>query len=288
MYKVKRFIRKLFTPVSIMMVPHDSKRPINFRVPSIGIMLSVFLWCAGTLYVLSAAVDTIEYYQMKNKVNFYSAQFSELQKAMTMIKKADHEFRRLLSFGNKEELLENVDAKKTIDDAGSLNMDQIRAEIQKTVDTVTSVSDYLKQQKDRHVAMPKGWPVVGRVTSSFGYRQDPKRGGREFHAGMDISVPKGTPVKATADGGVSFSGWSSGNGNLVAIEHGAGFTTLFAHNSENKVAVGDRVKRGDVIALAGSTGYSTGSHVHYEVWVDGKAVNPADYIGEEKRVSQAK
>lgn len=288
MYKVKRFIRKLFTPVSIMMVPHDSKRTINFRVPSIGIVLSVFLWCAGTLYVLSAAVDTIEYYQMKNKVNFYSAQFSELQNAMNMIKKADSEFRRLLSFGNKEEVLENVDAKKTLDDAGSLNMDQLRGEIQKTVDTVSAVSDYLKQQKDRHIATPKGWPVDGRVTSNFGYREDPKKGGREFHAGMDISVPKGTLVRATADGVVSFSGWSSGNGNLVAIEHGAGFTTLFAHNSENKVAVGDRVKRGDVIALAGSTGYSTGSHVHYEVWVDGKAVNPGEYMGEEKRVSQAK
>jgi len=288
MYKVKRFIKKLFTPVSIMMVPHDSKRTINFRVPSIGIVLSVFLWCAGTLYVLSAAVDTIEYYQMKNKVNFYSAQFSELQNAMNMIKKADSEFRRLLSFGNKEEVLENIDAKKTLDDAGSLNMDQLRGEIQKTVDTVSAVSDYLKQQKDRHIATPKGWPVDGRVTSHFGYREDPKKGGREFHAGMDISVPKGTLVRATADGVVSFSGWSSGNGNLVAIEHGAGFTTLFAHNSENKVAVGDRVKRGDVIALAGSTGYSTGSHVHYEVWVDGKAVNPGEYMGEEKRVSQAK
>ncbi len=97
----------------------------------IGIVLSVFLWCAGTLYVLSAAVDTIEYYQMKNKVNFYSAQFSELQNAMNMIKKADSEFRRLLSFGNKEEVLENVDAKKTLDDAGSLNMDQLRAKSRK-------------------------------------------------------------------------------------------------------------------------------------------------------------
>lgn len=288
MYKVKRFFKKLFTPVSIMMVPHDGKRTINFRVPSIGIVISIFLWFAGTLYVLSATVDTIEYYQMKNKVNFYSSQFSELQKAMSMIKKADSEFRRILSFGSKEEMLENVDAKKTVDDAGSLDMEQLRSEIRKTVDTVTAVSDYLKQQKDRHVAMPKGWPVAGRVTSQFGYREDPKVGGREFHAGMDISVPKGTPIMATADGVISYAGWSSGNGNLVAIEHGAGFTTLYAHNSEIKVAVGERIKRGSVIALAGSTGYSTGPHLHYEVWVDGKAVNPRDFLGEEKIVSQKK
>jgi murein DD-endopeptidase MepM/ murein hydrolase activator NlpD len=288
MYKVKRFFKKLFTPVSIMMIPHDSKRTINFRVPSIGIVLSIFLWFAGTLYVLSATVDTIEYYQMKNQVNFYSSQFSELQNAMNMIKKADSEFRRILSFGNKGEMLENVDAKKTVDDAGSLDMEQLRSEIRKTADTVTAVSDYLKQQKDRYVAMPKGWPATGRVTSQFGYREDPKVGGREFHAGLDISVPTGTPVRSTAEGVVSYSGWSSGNGNLVAIEHGAGFTTLYAHNSATKVAVGDRVKRGDVIALAGSTGYSTGPHVHYEVWVDGKAVNPRDYIEEGQRVSQKK
>jgi murein DD-endopeptidase MepM/ murein hydrolase activator NlpD len=288
MYKVKRFLKKLFTPVSIMMIPHDSKRTINFRVPSIGILLSVFLWFAGTLYVLTATVDTIEYYQMKNKVDFYSSQFSELQTAMNMIKKADNEFRRLLSFGSKEQILENVDAKKTVDDAGSLDMEQLRNEIKKTVDTMTAVSDYLKEQKDRHGAMPKGWPVVGRVTSPYGKREDPKYGGAEFHAGIDISVPKGTPIRATADGVVSFSGWSSGNGNLVVIEHGMGYSTLYAHNSENKVAVGERVKRGAVVSLAGATGYTTGSHLHYEVWVNGKAVNPHEYILEDARVSEKK
>lgn len=288
MYKVKRFLKKLFTPVSIMMIPHDSKRTINFRVPSIGILLSIFLWFAGTLYVLTATVDTIEYYQMKNKVDFYSSQFSELQTAMNMIKKADNEFRRLLSFGSKEQILENVDAKKTVDDAGSLDMEQLRNEIKKTVDTMTAVSDYLKEQKDRHGAMPKGWPVTGRVTSPFGNREDPKYGGAEFHAGIDISVPKGTPIRATADGVVSFSGWSSGNGNLVVIEHGMGYSTLYAHNSENKVAVGERVKRGAVVSLAGATGYTTGSHLHYEVWVNGKAVNPREYILEDTRVSEKK
>jgi murein DD-endopeptidase MepM/ murein hydrolase activator NlpD len=289
MYKIKRLLKKMFMPVSIMMVPHDSKRTINFRVPSVGIIFSILLWCVGSLYILSIAVDTMEYYQMKNKFNFYAAQFSELQKAMIMIKKADTEFRRLLSFQNKEEILNNVDSNKTLDDAGSLNIEQIRAEIQKTIDTVTSVSDYLKQQKDRYNAMPKGWPVNGRITSPFGSRQDPKMGGAEFHAGVDISVPKGSPVQVTADGVVSFAGWSAGNGNLVVIEHGVGFTTLYAHNSAIKVAVGDRVRRGDIIALAGSTGYSTGSHVHYEVWVNGKAVNPVGYLDleGEKRVSQA-
>ncbi len=288
MYKFKRFLKKIFTPVSIMVIPHDSKRTINFRVPSIGIVLSVFLWIFGTFYVLTATVNTIEYYQMKNKVDFYSSQFTELQKAMNMIMKADSEFRRLLSFGSKEQLLENVEAKKTTDNAGSLDMEQLREQIRKTVDTVAVVGDYLKEQKDLYAAMPRGWPVTGRVTSHYGHREDPKYGGPEFHAGIDISVPKGTPIRATADGVVSFSGWSPGNGNLVVIEHGMGYSTLYAHNSENKVAVGKRVKRGAIVSLAGATGYTTGSHLHYEVWVNGKAVNPRDYIWEDASVSEKK
>ncbi len=288
MYKFKRFLKKLFTPVSIMMIPHDSKRTINFRVPSIGIALSVFLCVAGTFYLLVATVNTIEYYQMKSRVDFYSSQFTELQKAMNMINRADSEFRRLLSFGSKEQILENVEAKKTADDAGSLDMEQLREQIRKTVDTVAVVSDYLKERKDLYAAMPRGWPVVGRVTSHYGHREDPKYGGPEFHAGIDISVPKGTPIRATADGVVSFSGWSPGNGNLVVIEHGMGYSTLYAHNSENKVAVGNRLKRGAIVSLAGATGYTTGSHLHYEVWVNGKAVNPRDYIWEDASVSEKK
>ncbi|KAF0185823.1 MAG: membrane protein [Nitrospirae bacterium] len=288
MYKAKRFLKKLFTPVSIMMIPHDSKRTINFRVPSIGILVAVFLWLAGTFYVVTATVDTVEYYQMKNRVAFYSSQFSELQTAMNMIKKADAEFQRLLSFGSKERILENVDARKTTDDAGSLDIEQLRDQIRKTADTVTAVGDYLKEQKDLYSSLPKGWPVAGRVTSHYGHRQDPKYGGPEFHSGIDISVPKGTPIRTTADGVVSFSGWSAGNGNLVVVEHGMGYSTLYAHNSGNKVSVGDRVKRGNVIALAGATGYTTGSHLHYEVWVNGKAVNPRDYIWEDTRVSEKK
>jgi len=269
-----------------MLIPHDSKRAVNFRMPSLAIALSVFLWFAGTLYVLTVAVDTIEYYQMRSKLAAYTAQVSELQAAMNMIKKADQEFRRLLSLGSREQILENVDAKKSVDDAGSLDMELLREQIKKTVDTVSSVSTYLTEQKDKYRATPAGWPVSGKVTSVFGYREDPKYGGREFHSGIDVSVPSGTPVKSTADGVVSFSGWSSGNGNLVVVEHGFGLSTLYAHNSVIKVAVGDRVKRGTVISLSGSTGYSTGPHVHYEVWVDGKAVNPRDFIGEDRYVVQ--
>ncbi len=103
-------------------------------------------------------------------------------------------------------------------------------------------------------------------------------GENEFHSGIDISTNPGNPVRATADGIVSFSGWSGGSGNLVGLEHGHGFSTFYAHNRINAVKVGQKVHRGDVISYVGSTGNSTGPHVHYEIWKDGRHVNPQKYV----------
>jgi murein DD-endopeptidase MepM/ murein hydrolase activator NlpD len=103
-------------------------------------------------------------------------------------------------------------------------------------------------------------------------------GRADFHSGIDISSSPGNPVKATADGIVSFAGWSGGSGNLVVLEHGHGFSTFYAHNRKLNVRVGQKVRRGDVISYVGSTGDSTGPHVHYEIWKEGKPVNPKDYL----------
>jgi murein DD-endopeptidase MepM/ murein hydrolase activator NlpD len=114
-------------------------------------------------------------------------------------------------------------------------------------------------------------PADGRVTSGFG-----TRGGR--HRGIDIANSFGTPIVATGGGIVTFSGWSGGYGNKVIIDHGLGIQTLYAHNTSNLVQVGQRVSRGDIIARMGSTGNSTGSHVHYEVHVNGRTVNPVGFF----------
>jgi len=127
--------------------------------------------------------------------------------------------------------------------------------------------------------LPTGLPVrAGYASSGFGRRSDPFSGFNEFHRGVDFSGPRGSDVLTVADGVVQFSGRSNGYGNTVEIDHGNGYMTRYAHNSENLVAVGDRVKAGQVIAKMGSTGRSTGSHVHFEVWLDGRVVNPGQYL----------
>ncbi len=117
-----------------------------------------------------------------------------------------------------------------------------------------------------------GWPVSGPVTSGFG-----ERWGR-MHEGIDIGVPTGTPVAAAAAGTVIVAGWMGGYGNLVVIDHGNGLATAYGHNSVLSVSVGQVVSRGQTIALAGNTGRSFGSHVHFEVRVNGNAVNPLAYL----------
>lgn len=136
----------------------------------------------------------------------------------------------------------------------------------------------------RLAATPSIWPVSGDVTSPFGWRASPWGAGSggaddsDFHPGMDIANNMGTAIFATADGEVVVAGASGGYGNLVQINHGNGITTLYGHNSQIIVSVGQTVKKGQVISYMGSTGNSTGPHCHYEVRVNGTAVNPESFL----------
>ena len=126
---------------------------------------------------------------------------------------------------------------------------------------------------DSHI--PSIWPTTGVVTSPYGLRW----GGTDFHPGMDIANDMGTPIVATADGVVEYAGWNSGGyGNMVDIDHGNGIMTRYGHASQVVVSTGQHVKRGQLIAYMGSTGFSTGPHVHYEVHINGNRVNPISYL----------
>jgi murein DD-endopeptidase MepM/ murein hydrolase activator NlpD len=140
---------------------------------------------------------------------------------------------------------------------------------------LSSVDSYvLKQRK-----IPLILPCAGRITSTFGYRSNPFTGrSTEFHSGIDIANVTGTPVYATADGVVSHAGWFNGYGYTVIVNHGNGYETLYAHNSKLVTVSGASVKRGEKIALMGSSGRSTGPHLHYEIRVNSKPINPFNII----------
>jgi murein DD-endopeptidase MepM/ murein hydrolase activator NlpD len=130
------------------------------------------------------------------------------------------------------------------------------------------------------IAVPSDKPVkTAAFTSGYGVRSDPFRGGAAMHAGIDLAGPHGTPIYATADGTVRRSGWNSGGyGNLIELDHGRGIETRYGHLSRMLVSASQPVKRGQLIGYMGSTGRSTGSHLHYEVRIDGRPVNPIPFM----------
>lgn len=141
------------------------------------------------------------------------------------------------------------------------------------------LEDFLLNRKLADEVHPEGRPVqAGYISSSFGHRNDPFTGRRAFHKGIDFAGREGSDVIAVASGVVVWSGKRQGYGNLVEVNHGNGYATRYAHNADNLVAVGDTVKRGQIIARMGGTGRATGPNLHFEVLHNGRAVDPLTYV----------
>ncbi len=138
--------------------------------------------------------------------------------------------------------------------------------------------EFFQDQHTLLASTPSVWPVRGWLTSGFGKRKSPFTGRQSMHAGIDISTKTGTPIAAPADGVVSYSDRKGAYGLVLVIDHGYGYQTFYGHCSKLDKKVGEKVKRGEVVAYVGNTGSSTGSHLHYEVRVGGVATNPMKYI----------
>ncbi len=270
-----RLLKTIFVPVTIMLVPHSRTKPFGIRVPVAGIFVSVLMFLVGITYVFSVSIRTVEYYRMKETLSGIASHYEEIQSTVHSLNLVEDEFRRLFQLKSKKAVLEAAD----FSDTGSLDMELLKEQINAAMESATDIRKYVMEQKDIYLATPAGFPVDGHVSSAYGPRKHPKTGNPGFHSGVDISTPAGLRVRATADGIVIFSGWTAGSGHTIVIEHGHGFRTAFGHNKRNLVKVGQRVKRNEEIAVSGSTGISTGPHVHYEIWKNGRHVNPATYVG---------
>ncbi|HEX9205457.1 MAG TPA: M23 family metallopeptidase [Candidatus Deferrimicrobiaceae bacterium] len=273
MSRMRSLLKRLFTPVTILLVPHSRTDAVSFRVPAVAVAGSAFLCLVGTAFVAAVFVRAVEYNRMRDRLSYLSAQFQEMRGTMLSLKQAEQDFRRIFAVRSKAAVLESAD----FSDSGSLDMEMLREQVEEAMESVTDIRKYIAEQKDIYLATPVGMPVAGTLSSPYGNRNHPVRGEERFHTGVDISVPVDTGVRATADGIVSFAGWTEGSGIVVVVEHGHGFSTAYAHNRKSQVRVGDRLRRGDVIAMSGSTGVSTGPHVHYEIWKNGRHVDPVAF-----------
>jgi murein DD-endopeptidase MepM/ murein hydrolase activator NlpD len=160
-----------------------------------------------------------------------------------------------------------------------MNVGRLSREVNLELTSYKSIYEKVQEDIQRIAKIPSVRPVDGGyLNSSYGYRIDPIDNVRRFHQGQDITIPIGTPIYAPADGVVKRAYYVGGFGNHIKIDHGSGYSTVFAHLSKLKVKYGEEVKRGDIIGLTGNTGRSTAPHLHYEIHYYGTPQNPLDYF----------
>ncbi len=191
---------------------------------------------------------------------------------------------RLAMLGEEGEPLDELSGHLG-DDMLAYRLDSVEVRTERTLQalrlteiTLGHAVETAEHWRSRQGAVPSLWPLEGVLTSGFGWRRSPFTRRWKFHSGLDLSAPKGTPVHAPAPGVVKTARFNSGYGRMVEIDHGFGIMTRFAHNSRVFVKEGDIVKPGQVISTVGMTGQTTGPHLHYEVHVDGRPVDPLEYL----------
>ena len=162
--------------------------------------------------------------------------------------------------------------------AASGTVAKLTAEADRQAAALEEITHYFEAQRRELARSPAAWPARGLVTSDFGARLDPYTADRVLHRGLDIAGPAGGPVLAPSDGTVTFAGSKTGYGKRVVIDHGLGIETTYSHLARIEVKRGQAVQRGQRLGTVGSTGRATGPHLHYEVRVDGEAVNPRQFI----------
>lgn len=158
------------------------------------------------------------------------------------------------------------------------SLDRLQNEVKNQEKSYQELRTFLEDRKSSLASTPTIWPTKGFLTSGFGWRNSPFTNQRQMHEGIDIATRRGTQVRAAANGLVVFYSFKGGHGNTLVIDHGFGYRTQYSHLDSAAVRVGQRVKRGDLVAYVGTSGVVTGPHLHYEVYVNGVPVNPARYL----------
>lgn len=301
---MRKRIRKWFRRrLTILLIPHDKSRPIRTSL-SINFIYSVLiLWIfslACSVFIISREINYRETVrvnkELREKAEYFARSLEKERDLICELREMDTRLRGLLHMKNPKDIVElGGIGGPSIEDAYSLtlvlqsgnglskelfqmNLNELEREAWERKQSLHEISDYLTYKRSLLLATPSIWPTFGRVTSGYGWRIHPLTARRQFHYGIDIANLEGTPVRATADGRVVLAGWQGTYGRIVMIDHGHGFSTRYAHNSTILVKPREKVKRGQIIALIGNTGRSTGPHLLYEVWYKGKPVNPLLYV----------
>lgn len=292
---------------NLFLIPEDSRRikklrvsPRHLRLITVAVLLSLFFfvfnvvgfWYFRSLYA-SLENDRITY-------KAYEQERRDLIEKVMVLEQTVGETEKLA--GNLASLVgtqgvplkkgvggptpgETFDVPSRTQKLELASLESIDPKMDRLADRAISLQSKIREltkiQEDKLIyiaSTPSIWPVKGWMTSDFGYRRSPITFAADFHPGIDIAATWGTPIVAPADGVVTFAGYKNGYGKAVIIDHGFGVVTRYGHASELFVQEGAKIKRGAKIASVGSTGHSTGPHLHYEIHVDNVPVDPMEYL----------
>lgn len=283
---------------TVLVIPEGShqvrrftvKRP-QIRLTALGLLLFALTISLFVYDYVRTNVDHGELQRLRSQNSIqerellkFAANLEGLRKEMLILSQNDAKVRLMANLTPpKTDVLAGIggppedDAAERFTDV-QRQIDRLRQTIDLRRESQEEIRGILNDQSSLLAAKPQGMPTKGWLTSTFGMRNSPFTGKRKMHEGLDIAARTGTPVYATADGIVSKAQTAPGYGKLVIIDHGYGYRTYYAHNSQMFVKAGQRIKRGEKIAAVGNTGSSTGSHVHYEVRRNGVPLNPKNYL----------
>lgn len=283
---------------SILIIPEGSHKVRRFLVSrkaltivgsTVGVMLLILF--AISIDYLRTKVDRHELtrlrsenHEQQKELRLLATRLEDLRKEMVVLAQNDAKVRAMAQLGrSKSEIQVGVggppEESLGADLAGiQRQIDQMREAIDLRRESQEELHGFLADQRSLFSAKPKGWPVHGWTTSGFGVRMSPFSGNRVMHEGIDIAARIGTPIHSPADGVVTQAEFVDGYGRLVVLDHGYGYKTYYGHNSKTFVKVGQKVRRGDLLAAVGNSGSSTGSHLHYEVRFNGVPVNPKKFL----------
>jgi len=294
---------------TMMIVPHSGKSTFSISVSIITLKIIGGLLAA---VLLSAVIATSNFYisytklkqdtqelqtvaddydVLQKQLQLFLQKTNNLEEKMQELQQLDNDLRGLLKDDPAlKESIEKQDNQSSLPRhalSSRSSLDRQRAirqlqlleqKIPEQQQSLKQLKDAVIQRSDRLSHTPSIYPVSGKITSKFGYRKSPFGRKQEFHDGLDIAAPYGTEVVAAADGVVTFTGYKSGYGRTVTISHGYGYETSYCHNSSLLVKTGQQVKKGQAIAKVGSSGRSTGPHLHYMVILNGQPKDPADFL----------
>ena len=303
--KIKELLGELRRKVTIVFIHHGKIKPFKFNFSVLFLLIVFFGWTGMTLWAGFISGKHIDYLAikadnkiMKARMLFFADQIKKSKEMLAQVKQNDDHIRSLLAMDSKRIIIENdlgaggptpiessalsmlLSGKIDTIDYQDISKQsfELLEEYKASMKSYSEVINHIAKQREMFRYTPSIWPCKGIISSPYGIRFHPIFNTKFFHPAIDIANKKNTPIVATANGVVAFSGWMRGYGNVIAIEHGHKYRTVYAHLAKMLVKKGELVTKGQEIAKMGSTGRSTGPHVHYELHLNKRPINPMKYL----------